>query len=125
MRRALAITLLIAFFSPFLAPLSALTATDPEANLPPCCRSHGMHHCAMMHMHLAPDPAAPAFTPTPCPLYPTAATVPQLATFTLAAAPQLFAQLLPTPVPPAATPRRAHLFVQSAHLTRGPPALPA
>jgi len=124
MRRALAITLLIAFFSPFLAPLSALTE-DPEANLPPCCRSHGAHHCAMMHAMLMARSTAPAFAPTPCPLYPTAATVPQLATFTLAAAPQLFAELLPAPAPPAVTARPAHLFVASAHLTRGPPAIPA
>jgi len=123
MRRALAITLLIAFCSPFLAPLSALTPTDPEASLPACCRSHGAHHCAMLHMHLAPDPSAPAFSAPPCPLYPTAATLPQLASFILTDSPRFSASPLRNPAPPAASSRPAHLLLASAHLTRGPPVL--
>ena len=78
MRRVLAITLLIAFASPLIVPLFAATA-DPEASLPPCCRSHGKHHCAMMHMMLGAN-RGPAFTTPPCPLYPTAINLPAVAT---------------------------------------------
>ena len=45
MRRALAIFLLAMFG---LAPISsALPASDPDSNLPACCRRAGQHHCAM------------------------------------------------------------------------------
>ena len=44
MRRGISI-LLVVFF--VLGPLSALLQADTEARLPPCCRRHGAHHCAM------------------------------------------------------------------------------
>jgi len=64
---------LILFFG--MGPLSVFIDGSDEASLPPCCRRHGAHHCAMkMHMaamaHLAPDPR-PAFNvPLTCPNYP-------------------------------------------------------
>jgi len=45
MRRAVSL-LLISFFGLLL--MAPLLARDPEANLPPCCRRHGKHHCAMV-----------------------------------------------------------------------------
>lgn len=44
MRRAMALLLVLFFSSLLMAPLFA---SDPDANLPPCCRRHGKHHCAM------------------------------------------------------------------------------
>lgn len=123
MRRALAITLLIALFTPALAPsLSALTS-DPEANLPPCCRSHGAHHCAMMHWMLESLVSKPIFTPAPCPLYPAGATVPQFATFTLVAPPRLSVEPVRTSASPADTARRTQLLLSRTRRDRGPPAL--
>ncbi len=48
LRRILAITLLLAFGFPLVAPAFAATPNS-EASLPACCRSHGAHHCAMLH----------------------------------------------------------------------------
>lgn len=47
MRRGLANLLLLVLLWSCAAP-AALAIT--EADLPPCCRSHGAHHCAMMAM---------------------------------------------------------------------------
>ncbi len=121
MRRVLALTLLLAFASPLVVPLFAAATTDPEASLPPCCRSHGKHHCAMMHMMLA--NRSPAFTTPPCPLYPTAINLPALATAMPAAARPLSLAPMRTPAPPILTPRRAHGFTPSGNLNRGPPDL--
>ncbi|MDE3187959.1 MAG: hypothetical protein KGM96_10620 [Acidobacteriota bacterium] len=49
---------------------------DDDMRLPPCCRRHGAHHCAMSdammaRMAQAEPGSAPAFTaPSHCPLYP-------------------------------------------------------
>jgi hypothetical protein len=40
---------LVAIFSGiYAAPLIAVRVSDPDANLPACCRRHGIHHCALM-----------------------------------------------------------------------------
>ena len=44
MRRGFSIFLIL-FFG--LGPLSALIDGSEDASLPPCCRRHGAHHCAM------------------------------------------------------------------------------
>jgi hypothetical protein len=46
MRRAFSIFLIL-FFG--LGPLSVFLDSE-DANLPPCCRRHGTHHCAMTSM---------------------------------------------------------------------------
>ncbi|MGA1981029.1 MAG: hypothetical protein ABSG84_01040 [Acidobacteriaceae bacterium] len=121
-RRILAITLLIAFGSPLVAPLLAATA-DPEASLPPCCRSHGMHHCAMMHRMLMAS-SGPVFSAPPCPFYPTPATPVRTATASLAAPAHLSVAQLRSFARLAATPRRvARTFAPSANLKRGPPTI--
>lgn len=73
MRRGFSIFLIL-FFG--LGPLSALVDGSEDASLPPCCRRHGAHHCAMyqhilaMRAHQALDPR-PAFSdPLTCPNYP-------------------------------------------------------
>ena len=120
-RRILAITLLIAFVSPFAAPLLAATA-GPEASLPSCCRMHGAHRCAMMHMRGA--SGGPAFHAPPCPFYPIATTPPRLHTATHAVSLSASIQDRRDPAPAASSPRRTpRIFVASAHLKRGPPAL--
>lgn len=123
MRRVLAITLLLAFASPLVVPLFAATA-DPEASLPPCCRSHGLHHCAMMHMMLMAS-SAPAFSAPPCPRYPTAINLPALATAMPSAVRPLPVAPTRTAALPILSPRRAIIFSASANPNRGPPAFPA
>lgn len=73
MRRGLSILLVLLFG---LGPLAATLQADDDMCLPPCCRRHGTHHCAMSDAMMArmaqtrPD-SAPAFTaPSHCPMYP-------------------------------------------------------
>lgn len=120
-RRILAITLLIAFASPLVAPLFAAT-TDPEASLPACCRTHGAHHCAMMH--LQGTSGGPEFHAPPCPYYPGATAAPRLLSVSLTAPLAASAALRRAPAPPASGSRHAtRIFLASANLKRGPPAL--
>jgi hypothetical protein len=120
MRRMLAITLLIAFGSPLVAPLFAATA-DPEASLPACCRSHGGHHCAMLHTTFATS-NGPGFQAPPCPNYPSAFTPVRIATASLLAAPLASIEIHRNGAPSAhIRVRTAGNFAPSANLQRGPP----
>jgi len=47
MRRTIAISLLMMFSWMLIAPLFG---PDADANLPPCCRRNGKHHCMMRMM---------------------------------------------------------------------------
>jgi len=119
MRRILTIALLLAFGSPMVAPVFAATA-DPEASLPACCRSHGVHHCAMMHMRSA--AADPAFQAPPCPFYPTALALVQVANAFLCSSPNLSAAYSRDRTSLIAAPcRAATVFTVSSNLKRGPP----
>ena len=118
----LAITLLIAFGSPLVAPLFAATA-DSEASLPACCRSHGTHHCVMLHTMFAAS-NGPAFQAPPCPNYPSAFPPVRIATASLFAA-QLAAIEIHRNGAPLAHIRvsASGNFAPSANLKRGPPAI--
>ena len=120
MRRVLAITLLLAFASPLLAPLFAATA-DPQASLPACCRRHGTHHCSMNGA--TPDAGnGPVFRARPCPFYPATPTAPRLVTASLTAPSALTRSLRQDPAPRPASPDRVRTVSLSANLNRGPPA---
>lgn len=73
MRRGFSIFLVL-FFG--LGPLSALMDGSENASLPPCCRRHGAHHCAMYQRILAMraqqglDPRPAVSDPLTCPRYP-------------------------------------------------------
>ena len=119
LRRILAITLLIAFGFPLVAPAFA-TTPNSEASLPACCRSHGAHHCAMLHMLGA--SSSPSLNAPPCPFYPAPSTTPRTASASLTASLRLTTQQNRALAPLPATPRRAvRTFLASANLKRGPP----
>jgi len=126
MRRGFSIFLIL-FFG--LGPLSATIPGSEDINLPPCCRRHGAHHCAMA-MRMAAmmarieSGATPAFSaPLTCPYYPgPGATITTTPPAIAAAAAQLPAQpprgdSLPAPLSsvPFPSPGRTHAG-------RGPPA---
>jgi hypothetical protein len=69
MRRGFSIFLIL-FFG--LGPLSAFIDGSEDASLPPCCRRHGAHHCAIaMRMAAMATDSRPAFNvPLTCPNYP-------------------------------------------------------
>lgn len=66
MRRALASLLLVLFSFPLVAPA---LASGTAAQLPPCCRRDGKHHCAMSPESADQDPALRSIG-TKCPYFP-------------------------------------------------------
>lgn len=124
MRRIFSI-LLIAFFA--LGPLSAGLSADDDSGLPPCCRRHGAHHCAMA-MQMA-RMMARAFTgstpiltaPLTCPQFPgyvASTTAPPPA---MTAAGVTLPALLARPHSPAAGRAMARVSQIRTRASRGPP----
>jgi len=126
MRRGLAIFLILLFG---LSPLVAALSASDESRLPPCCRRHGAHHCAMA-MRLAAMRAEvasgkPFFTtPSTCPLFPGYAAALAVAIDALAAAQVSLPVLLALPHSPASRHAAARLSQIRTRAGRGPPANP-
>jgi hypothetical protein len=124
MRRGFSIFFIL-FFS--LGPLAAALDSSSESRLPPCCRRHGAHHCAMAARLAAltapPQPgSSPAFSaPLTCPYYPGSTAAISTLPHALAASPDG----LSVPLPRS---HSAALLVSAtsnpncAHAGRGPPA---
>jgi hypothetical protein len=78
MRRGFSIFLVLLFG---LGPLASALDLSDDAGLPPCCRLHGAHHCAMamqmaQRMERAQSGSTPTVTtPLTCPYYPGPATL--------------------------------------------------
>jgi hypothetical protein len=123
MRRGLAIFLIL-FYG--LSPLAAALPASDESRLPPCCRRHGAHHCAMMmRMKALETSGKPFFTaPSTCPLFPGYAAALTAAIDALAATPVSLPVLLAQPHSPAASRAAARLSQIRTHAGRGPPANP-
>jgi hypothetical protein len=119
MRRTLA-TLLIAIFG--FAPISpALFASDVDANLPACCRSHGKHHCTMMAMRSVSSPG-PAMRAGRCPLFPTnKAVAAQRITSALRTSQAAFSEVVSHPASRPQTEALYRISYSRAAQKRGPP----
>jgi hypothetical protein len=118
MRRAIALLLMLMFSSLLMAPLFA---SDPEANLPPCCRSHGRHHCMMQRMQ-RPD-GRPGFTAMreKCPCFPSGTVASHSGQFVPAPGRHLHASAAsPGHIPQQIDPAFASAYFDS-HRKRGPP----
>jgi hypothetical protein len=124
MRRALAI-LLTMYFG--LGPLAAALPGSDDASLPPCCRRHGAHHCAMaMRMAAMMAEARSGSTPfvtahSTCPLFPGFAAGPSAPAHALAATTVEFPSLLEQAHAPAAVSTRVHASAIRIHAGRAPP----
>jgi hypothetical protein len=117
-RRGSAALLLAIFGFSLITP--ALSASDPESKLPPCCRRPGKHHCAMTSSDSSSGPAFQAL----CPSYPTAAAVPVNPVVSLSAI-SLAAFVVPV-THPAIRPHTQllrHGSFSRARQKRGPPIL--
>lgn len=124
MRRGFSIFLVL-FFG--LWPLSSALDAGEDANLPPCCRRHGAHHCAMAMqmarmMEQARNGSAPIVTtPLTCPYYPGPGAL------LVGPTPALASTAAPLPDPLesafAQAARRTPVFSRPAttHAGRGPP----
>jgi len=66
MRRWLSV-LLVLFFG--LWPLTGALEASDDSRLPPCCRRHGKHHCAMT-MQMVASTTTSLMAPPTCPLFP-------------------------------------------------------
>ncbi len=124
MRRALAIFLILNFW---LGPLTAIFPASEDSRLPPCCRRHGAHHCAMaMRMAALMAQASsgkPIFTaPLTCPLYPGCTALLPSIIPALAASTVSLPVLLAQPHSPAAGRAAARLSQIRTRTGRGPPA---
>ncbi|MGB8260077.1 MAG: hypothetical protein WCE75_06990 [Terracidiphilus sp.] len=119
MRRAIAFSLLILFSWTLMAPLFA---SHPEASLPPCCRRHGKHHCAMMALALR-NGSGPAFTQLSerCPCRPAANAASNGASWQHETPALLFAGLCRQPLAVERTLALFRISLQRSHLKRGPP----
>ena len=122
MRRALSIFLILSFW---LGPVVAILPAGDESRLPPCCRRHGAHHCALsirMRAQIATDDAGkPTFkAPSTCPLFPGYSNVPTAPNPALAAETAL-PLLLPQAHSPAAGRAAARLSQIRTRASRGPP----
>jgi hypothetical protein len=91
-RRAPAISLLLAISFTLIAPL--LASSQPDSDLPACCRRDGKHHCSMMDADesaVVPSGATFNRAPTRCQQFPSGkpapVVVPRADIFTLTAVP--------------------------------------
>ena len=125
MRRGFSIFLIL-FFG--LGPLSAFVDGSEDAGLPPCCRRHGKHHCAMYAAIMAMragrgiDPTPGYSAPLTCPLYhgPTFSML--MPAHALAAAPASFHPAFTRTLAPAFERMAAFSRPSRAYAGRGPPA---
>ena len=119
MRRALTIFLILNFW---LGPLAAILPASEDSRLPPCCRRHGAHHCAMAAMMAQAASGKPIFTaPATCPLFPGSAALLPSVIPALAAAAVSLPVLLAQPHSPAAARAAARLSQIRTRTGRGPP----
>jgi hypothetical protein len=124
MRRGFSIFLILLFA---VGPLSAAIDGSEDANLPLCCRRHGVHHCAMTALTATRmDAAEPGSTPEAsapltCPNYP------GLSAMIVAPAPALTASPASLPaieartITPVAGDVTAFSSPSRTHAGRGPP----
>ncbi|HUV70617.1 MAG TPA: hypothetical protein VMW15_13195 [Terracidiphilus sp.] len=110
-----------------LWPLTGTLQASDDARLPPCCRRHGAHHCAMA-MQMAAMMARSASSSTPmlaapmtCPLFPGFLAGPCTPSHALAASAASLPVLIAQPHSPLSLRANAWLRPIRTHAGRGPP----
>jgi|SRR5271157_1992011 len=125
MRRSLSIFLILLFG---LGPLGSTLHASDDSRLPPCCRRHGAHHCAMpMRMNALMAQFAsggkPVLTaPAHCPSFPGYTAAPALPVLALSTPQAGLPVLLGQPHSHAAARAAVRLSPIRTHAGRGPPA---
>jgi hypothetical protein len=119
MRRLIALSLMTMFSWTLIAPLFGPGA---DANLPPCCRRNGKHHC-MMRMMQRPGGNQKGFTSVTekCPCQPASTCAAYSPVFKPEAGSRFYAQVMRRP---ACAPRTEDFRCISSlrsHQKRGPP----
>jgi hypothetical protein len=124
MRRWLSIFLIL-FFG--LGPLAESLPANDDARLPPCCRRHGAHHCAMYAqmvamMSRAASGKAIVTAPFTCPLFPGYTASPISTSQALTGSPVTLPVLVAQSHSPAAGRAAERLSQIRTRAGRGPPA---
>ena len=127
MRRAAAIVQLLVFVLLCGAPLIHAATWSDDSGLPPCCRRHGKHHCAMLDAYLRARHAGKAAVSAPpghCPCYPQSGShaVPVQSALGTVEAPPLQQNLCVAAGLQPPPQLLAHTAPRRAHGKRGPPA---
>lgn len=125
MRRGLSIFLIL-FFT--LAPVASAFQASDESRLPPCCRRHGAHHCAMYlrwaALRAQSESGKPVLSaPSTCPCYPRSLAVPSTANLALPARIASLPSLRKQAHSATADPAAACLNPILPRFSRGPPPL--
>ena len=126
MRRGFSILLILVLG---LGPLSSLIDGSEDVNLPPCCRRHGAHHCAMAlrmaaMMRSAQSGKTPIVSaPLTCPYYPGPAATLTATTPALATTPQAAPVMRSFEFVPASAQMSRFSSPLQSHSGRGPPVL--
>jgi hypothetical protein len=122
-RRSLAISLLLLFSLPLIAPLFALQA-DGDGNLPACCRRNGAHHCSLQIPGESQGMRLSAIREK-CPAYPKAVTSMKRNDLSLQTASLLHSDALIHPAEETQAEACARMTLYRTQQQRGPPALQA
>ncbi len=120
MRRGFSILLILLFG---FGPLSAMVDGSEDANLPPCCRRHGAHHCTMAATmaKMQADPRPTFSAPLTCPYYPGPTIALLMPAHALTATPASVHAARLRALAPVANRTAACSIPGDAHAGRGPP----
>lgn len=125
MRRLISILMLAVLGGFYVAPLLQAALSDPESDLPACCRRSGAHHCAIMGGYLRRHSSGEAAfgSPVHCPFYPQQRVMfwSPLPSGVLPFAALYFAELQNHPACHAQTEARLRISFDRSRLKRGPP----
>jgi hypothetical protein len=120
--------LMLALLGAFYAvPLVHAVSSDPESDLPACCRTHGKHHCALSMRVVSQLVDARSgehaiAAPATCPSFPDYAVTTTTAPQALTGSPVNLPALLAHPHSPIARRAIARLSQIRTRAGRGPPA---
>jgi len=118
MRRAIAISLMMLFSWTLIAPL---VPADAEANLPPCCRANGKHHCMCRMRHRFGNQKGLATVTEKCPCSPAGACAAASSTYKPEAAGTFHADSIFHCAPVPQTESQSRIPFLRGHPKRGPP----
>ena len=120
MRRIVSIVVLAVFAWQLAAPL---LGPDPDATLPPCCRRHGKHHCAMSWM-AEQNSGRPGFKAVTekCPYGEVIAAAQRSPVFQLGSGSAVYQSRGAVQAPISQSPSVSSYLILRGQLLRGPPA---
>jgi hypothetical protein len=120
MRRTIALALTMVFSLMLIAPIFG---PDADANLPPCCRRNGKHHCMMRMMErLSGNQKGFTSVSEKCPCLPVSTCAAHSPTYKPEAGSQFYAEVVRHPSCAPQTEARYRISFLGSHQKRGPPA---